>query len=124
MGRSGIRFILLLIEHSTILEASKTFDQRFLKPSQIAKRFGRALQLSRLTVTNSKNHSDWSLCIANKDLMPDPHSETGSQDYFTLDSAESTVPMHDVTALRFILRQPSPNWKTYKIEDISVIKGH
>jgi hypothetical protein len=52
--------------------------------------------------------------------MPDPHTESGSQDIIIIPSQESMVGLHDVTALRFILRQPSPNWKTFNIEEIAV----
>ena len=52
--------------------------------------------------------------------MPDPHTETGSQDVIVINATESLVSLHDVTALRFILRQPSPNWKTFNVEEIAV----
>ena len=52
--------------------------------------------------------------------MPDPHTESGSQDIIIIPAQESMVSLHDVTALRFILRQPSPNWKTFNIEEIAV----
>ena len=53
--------------------------------------------------------------------MPDPHTESGSQDIIIIPAQESMVSLHDVTALRFILRQPSPNWKTFNVEEIAVI---
>ena len=52
--------------------------------------------------------------------MPDPHTETGSQDVVVINATESLVGLHDVTALRFILRQPSPNWKTFNVDEIAV----
>lgn len=60
------------------------------------------------------------MSLQNKVLMPDPHTESGSQDLVIVPAQESLVSLHDVTALRFILRQPSPNWKTFNIEDIAV----
>ena len=30
--------------------------------------------------------------------------------------------LEDVTAMRFILRQPSPEWRTFSLEEISVFK--
>ena len=68
----------------------------------------------------SKSTNDWTVSLQNKALMQNPHAETGSQDIVIIPAQESMVSLHDVTALRFILRQPSPNWKTFTIEDIAV----
>ena len=55
--------------------------------------------------------------------MSNPHCETGSQDVITIQAAkESLITLHEVTALRFLLRQPSPNWKTFTINDIAVFR--
>ena len=56
--------------------------------------------------------------------MPNPHAESGSQDIVSIPAQESMVSLHDVTALRFILRQPSPSWKTFLIESIAVSIKH
>ncbi len=72
-------------------------------------------------VTNSKSLADWVVSLQSRQLMPDPHSELGSQDTVVISASESLVPLHDITALRFLLRQPSPNWKTFSIEDIAVL---
>ena len=37
-------------------------------------------------------------------------------------SNESLITLHEVTALRFLLRQPSPNWKSFSINDITVYR--
>jgi hypothetical protein len=52
--------------------------------------------------------------------MTDPHTESGSQDVVVISATESLVSLHDVTALRFLLRQPSPNWRTFNVEEITV----
>ena len=52
----------------------------------------------------TKSASDWTISLSNKQLMPDPHTETGSQDVIVINATESLVSLHDVTALRFILR--------------------
>ena len=70
--------------------------------------------------SSAKSASDWTIGIQNKMLMPDPHTETGSQDVVVINATESLVGLHDVTALRFILRQPSPNWKTFNVDEIAV----
>lgn len=79
-------------------------------------------QVILFPVTGSKSLSDWVVSVQNKELMPDPHSETGSEDRVIIASSDSLVPLHEITALRFLLRQPSPNWKTFSLEDISVTK--
>ena len=71
--------------------------------------------------SSSKSLSDWVLSIQSKVLMPSPHTEGGSQDYVVLRAEDSCAPWHDVTAIRFLLRQPSPNWKTFKLEDITAL---
>ena len=73
-----------------------------------------------LVASAAKSASDWTISVQNKLLMPDPHTETGSQDVIVINATESLVSLHDVTALRFILRQPSPNWKTFNVEEIAV----
>ncbi|XP_023347816.1 uncharacterized protein LOC111716560 [Eurytemora carolleeae] len=54
--------------------------------------------------------------------MENPHYESGSQDHVTLTSADSQVSLQEVTGLRLILKQPSPEWKTFGVEDIEVLK--
>lgn len=73
-------------------------------------------------LTSSKSLSDWVVSLQSKVLMPDPHSEYGSQDVCVIHSSESLAPWHDITAMRFLLRQPSPNWKTFNLEDILVFR--
>lgn len=76
--------------------------------------------LNILVANTTRSSSDWTVGLQSKILMPDPHTETGSQDLVIVSASESLVSLHDVTALRFILRQPSPNWKKFNIEEIAV----
>ena len=72
--------------------------------------------------SGGRSPSDWVVSIQNKQLMIDPHCETGSQDVVVISAAsESLITLHEVTALRFLLRQPSPNWKNFNINGITVI---
>ncbi|KAJ8302308.1 hypothetical protein KUTeg_021295, partial [Tegillarca granosa] len=48
----------------------------------------------------------WKTCIKKMRLMPNPHTETGSQDYFCINKKHATV--------RLILQQPSPVWKEFR----------
>ena len=41
--------------------------------------------------SNGRSLSDWVVSLQNKILMPDPHSETGSQDIIIIGASESLV---------------------------------
>lgn len=66
--------------------------------------------------------SDWLRSIARKVIMQNPHYETGSQDIISIASSESEIEWKNLVAMRIILRQPSPVWKTFHIEEINVYK--
>jgi len=66
--------------------------------------------------------SEWHVCVRSKTLMPIPHCELASEDYFTVKSSECLVPLKGVTELRFVLQQPSPMWKEFKIEEIQLTR--
>ena len=75
-----------------------------------------------IVTSGGRSPSDWVVSIQNKQLMVDPHCETGSQDVVVISAAsESLITLHEVTALRFLLRQPSPNWKNFNINGITVM---
>jgi len=81
--------------------------------------------LARLRPSTANNEttgmqSDWHVCVRSKTLMPFPHCEQASEDYFTIKSSECLVALHGVTELRFVLQQPSPMWKEFKIEEIQL----
>nr|CAB3264325.1 nicolin-1 [Phallusia mammillata] len=71
------------------------------------------------SASNQTGHT-WVTGLKNYQLMPKPHCETGSQSYFHLMSSDFCKQPNEVCALRFILRQPSPNWKTFTLEEIYV----
>ncbi|XP_014808972.1 PREDICTED: nicolin-1 [Calidris pugnax] len=62
----------------------------------------------------------WVTCLRNYCLMPCPHTEEGSQDYFSLHRHQMLCDMDQVTAMRFILRQPSPVWLHFTIEELQI----
>ncbi|KAM6121091.1 nicolin-1 isoform 2-T2 [Pterocles gutturalis] len=62
----------------------------------------------------------WVTCLRDYRLMPCPHTEEGSQDYFSLRRHQMLCDMDQVTALRFILRQPSPVWLHFTIEELQI----
>jgi len=84
--------------------------------------------LARLRSTAANNEStgmqsEWHVCVRSKMLMPFPNCEQASEDYFTIKSCDSLVDLHDVTELRFVLQQPSPMWKEFKIEEIQITRA-
>lgn len=52
--------------------------------------------------------------------MNNPHSEGQSQDYFSIKSTECKVDWSDLYKIKLIIRQPSPNWKDFGIDDIKI----
>lgn len=66
--------------------------------------------------------SDWTMSVPRKVLMQYPHQETGSHDMVSISCAESTVEWRNLVAMRVVLRQPSPVWRTFHIEEINVYK--
>ncbi|KAK6626003.1 hypothetical protein RUM43_006307 [Polyplax serrata] len=66
--------------------------------------------------------SEWTKSVPKKVIMPYPHYETGSQDVVSIVASESLVEWKNLVAMRLILRQPSPVWKTFHVEEINVYK--
>ncbi|XP_042736257.1 nicolin-1 isoform X1 [Lagopus leucura] len=62
----------------------------------------------------------WLTCLRDLRLMPCPHTELGAQEYFSLRRSQMLCDMEQVTALRFILRQPSPAWLHFGIEELQL----
>ncbi|XP_027556574.1 nicolin-1 [Neopelma chrysocephalum] len=62
----------------------------------------------------------WVTCLRDLCLMPCPHTEEGSQDYFCLHRQQMLCDVDQVTAMRFILRQPSPVWLHFTIEELQI----
>jgi len=81
-------------------------------------------RLRQSAANNDTNgmQSEWHVCLRSKTLMPFPHCEQASEDYFTIKSSECLVDLRGVTELRFVLQQPSPMWKEFKIEEIQLTR--
>ncbi|KAM4722187.1 nicolin-1 [Rhinophrynus dorsalis] len=62
----------------------------------------------------------WHTCIRNLRLMPSPHTEEGSQDYVSLHRHQMLCDTNHVTSLRLILRQPSPVWLNFNLEELQI----
>uniref|UniRef100_A0A8C5PCL8 Nicolin 1, tubulin polyglutamylase complex subunit n=1 Tax=Leptobrachium leishanense TaxID=445787 RepID=A0A8C5PCL8_9ANUR len=66
------------------------------------------------------NPPAWRTCIKSQRLMPNPHMEDGSQDYVSLRKSQMICGTDHVTAIRLILRQPSPVWLNFTLEDLQI----
>jgi len=54
--------------------------------------------------------------------MVNAHLEFQSQDYFSIKPFESKIDWSDLYKIKLILRQPSPNWKDFGIDDIKIVR--
>ncbi|XP_051060334.1 nicolin-1 isoform X2 [Phodopus roborovskii] len=64
--------------------------------------------------------SKWVTCLRDYCLMPDPHSEEGAQEYVSLFKHQMLCDMTRVLELRLILRQPSPLWLSFTVEELQI----
>nr|KAF6473131.1 hypothetical protein HJG63_000640 [Rousettus aegyptiacus] len=62
----------------------------------------------------------WVTCLRDYCLMPDPHSEEGAQEYVSLFKHQMLCDMARVLELRLILRQPSPLWLSFTVEELQI----
>ncbi|KAL6464876.1 hypothetical protein MHYP_G00271930 [Metynnis hypsauchen] len=62
----------------------------------------------------------WVTCVRNHCLMANPHTEEGSQDYFSIYRQQMLTQPDNVTTVRLIQRQPSSVWLNFSIEEIKI----
>uniref|UniRef100_A0A8B9PIN0 Nicolin 1 n=1 Tax=Apteryx owenii TaxID=8824 RepID=A0A8B9PIN0_APTOW len=74
----------------------------------------------RVQRASAEGPRKWVTCLRDYRLMPSPHTEEGSQDYFSLFRHQMLCDVDQVTAVRFILRQPSPVWLHFTIEELQI----
>ncbi|GCC17607.1 hypothetical protein chiPu_0017619 [Chiloscyllium punctatum] len=74
----------------------------------------------RLNSESDRKLLKWKTCIRDMCLMPNPHTENGSQDYFSIHRDQMLFEPDGVVTVRLILRQPSPVWLNFTIEDIKI----
>lgn len=68
-----------------------------------------------------EDYRGWKTMIDHRQLMPYPHFEMGSRSYFKFGPSPDQ-PWSNVTEIRFVLRQPSPNWRRFCIENLKIYK--
>ncbi|KAF7693152.1 hypothetical protein HF521_008468 [Silurus meridionalis] len=69
---------------------------------------------------SDENSAKWFTCVRNYSLMSSPHTEGGSQDYFSIYRQQMLTEPDNVITVRLILRQPSSVWLNFSIEDIKI----
>ncbi|XP_062979427.1 nicolin-1 [Elgaria multicarinata webbii] len=118
LGRSGVVVIDVVLPHSQAVDLQeivfKNYYTAFL-----------TLRVQRRSPADGGNESPskWVTCLRNFCLMPNPHTEEGSQEYFSLSRHQMLCDVDRVAALRFILRQPSPVWLHFTIEELQLFPG-
>ncbi|XP_062590200.1 nicolin-1-like isoform X4 [Saccostrea cucullata] len=73
--------------------------------------------------TDSAGDIKWRTCVRKMRLMPNPHKESGSQDYFSISKKQFSFDISNISAMRIILQQPSPVWKEFRIEDLKLYRS-
>ena len=63
----------------------------------------------------------WELSVKDRILMPRPLYDSGSQDYITISRKESLTDWCGVARLRFVLRQPVPHWRQFRLEQVRLL---
>ncbi|XP_023561747.1 nicolin-1 isoform X1 [Octodon degus] len=70
--------------------------------------------------TSAHTPAKWVTCLRDYCLMSDPHSEDGAQEYVSLFKHQMLCDMARVLELRLILRQPSPLWLSFTVEELQI----
>ncbi|XP_075688125.1 nicolin-1 [Rhinoderma darwinii] len=74
----------------------------------------------RIRQRRKNKTATWRTCVRNLRLMPNPHVEEGSQEYVSLYRPQMLCEADNVTSVRFILRQPSPVWRSFTLEELQI----
>lgn len=96
------------------------------RPDLVAVQFNNKHSYSVSLLAQSRLFSGWKVLLWNYLLMDDPHtSGKATENWVTLLNESFLHKVGDVTRLRLLLRQPSPHWAEFGIENFSVgIKTH
>uniref|UniRef100_A0A3P9IJ57 Nicolin 1 n=1 Tax=Oryzias latipes TaxID=8090 RepID=A0A3P9IJ57_ORYLA len=107
-ARSGVCVVDVTLPHGKLINIEKiTF-----------KNYYTAYVTIRLLRRKAEKEGSAKWCTALRDLalMDNPHTEGGSQNYFSIHRRQ-VEPDH-VESLRLILRQPSSAWRLFNLEEI------
>ncbi|KAI4891782.1 hypothetical protein NFI96_022773, partial [Prochilodus magdalenae] len=78
------------------------------------------VRVLRKEVGSEDGTAKWVTCLRNHCLMANPHTEEGSQDYFSIYRQQMLTQPDNVTTVRLIQRQPSSVWLGFGIEEIKI----
>ncbi|KAL9959984.1 hypothetical protein ACROYT_G033370 [Oculina patagonica] len=106
--RSGVSVIDIIFPGNNTVEVGKLSFKNSYTASITVK----------LKVLDPTGTERWQTAVKNYTLMPHPHFETGSQDCFVIFTNQADEPPPQVIMLRLILRQPSPHWSHFGIDEI------
>ncbi|XP_054279358.1 nicolin-1-like [Macrosteles quadrilineatus] len=132
-GRQTVEFSvkgpvsLILDEEQVALPGCSILDINFNRPSQIGELVFRNYYTAWISVlvrydgpTANPKETGWKVAITKKVLMMSPHHENGSQDAISVAATESMLKWRKVVGMRLILRQPSPEWRVFHVEELNV----
>ncbi|KAG7494117.1 hypothetical protein JOB18_023255 [Solea senegalensis] len=64
--------------------------------------------------------AQWCTALRDLSLMDNPHSEGGSQDYYSIHRSQMRAEPDDVASVRLILKQPSSAWLSFSLKNIEM----
>lgn len=106
--RSGVSVVDIILPGMNAVQVGKlTFKNSYTASVTV-----------KLKVIDHAGAEQWKTLVKNYTLMPHPHLETGSQDFFVINISKMDEPPLQVIMMRLILRQPSPHWSNFGIEEI------
>lgn len=126
-GRETVEFSvkgpvpICLEDEAVSLPGCSILDITFTAPSAVGELVFRNYYTAWLSVlVKTEQNGTWTLSISHKNLMPSPHEETGSHDLTSIVATESSLQWKNLLVMRLVLRQPSPIWRVFHVEEINV----
>ncbi|XP_072276393.1 nicolin-1 [Pyxicephalus adspersus] len=110
LGRPGVYVIDVTFPKPLIVNeiSFKNFYTAFL-----------TVRIQQRSSTHPRNKR-WRTCVRDLQLMPNPHTEDSAQEYVSLHENQMLCATDHVISMRLFLRQPSPVWTTFSIEDLQI----
>lgn len=118
LGRPGVVVMDVAFPHYQIIDLQEIVFKNYYTAF-----FTLRVQYHSSEDDGNEGPSKWVTCLRNYCLMPNPHTEEHAQDYFALSRHQMLCNVDRVVALRLILRQPSPVWLHFSIEDLQLFRS-
>ncbi|PSN47079.1 hypothetical protein C0J52_19316 [Blattella germanica] len=106
----------------TVLIRIDISNKTVSRGSSQAKIFGPSCKGSGSGTKHIDQGGGWMLSVPRRVLMTNPHLENGSHDIVSIPSTESQVEWKNIITVRLVLRQPSPIWRTFHVEELNVYR--